>query len=87
MRRLFIALPFLFACSTQKDVCTSYSLYRIPYNDSLIVSQWHEHVHFDNNPHCIYVPKEIVYYTDTIELRIPIDRYYYTPKKRKSVKQ
>jgi len=81
MKKLLLILPLLLACKVKKAECDSYSVYRIPYNDSLIVSQWHEHVHFDNNPHCIFVPKEIVYYTDTIELRIPIDRYYYKTEK------
>jgi len=81
MKRLLLILPLLWACKTKRVSCDSYSIYRISYNDSLIVSQWHEHVHFDNNPHCIFVPKEIVYYTDTIELRIPIDRYYYKTEK------
>lgn len=77
MRKLLVALPLFVACNTQKPVCESYSVYRVPFNDSLIVTEWHEHVHFDDEPHCIYVPKEIIYFKDTIIISIPIDRYYY----------
>jgi len=79
MKKLLLILPLLVACKT-KAKCDAYSMYQVPFNDSLIVSQWHEHVEFDNKRHCIFVPKEIVYYTDTIELRIPIEYKEYKVK-------
>lgn len=82
MKKLFLVLPLLWACKAKQAGCNAYSIYRIPYNDSLIVSQWHEHVHFDDEPHCIFVPKEITYFTDTIELKIPIEVHYYKSNKK-----
>jgi hypothetical protein len=82
MKRLLLLLPILFACKTSKENCDAYSIYQVPYNDSIFVTQWHEHVEFDNKKHCIYVPKEIVYFKDTIELRIPITyQHHPNPKK------
>jgi hypothetical protein len=82
MIRLLLLLPILFACKTSKENCDAYSIYQVPYNDSIFVTQWHEHVEFDNKKHCIYVPKEIVYFKDTIELRIPITyQHHPNPKK------
>jgi len=79
MRKLLLLLPLLVACKS-KSTCDAYSVYQIPFNDSIIVSQWHEHVEFDNKRHCIYVPKEIIYLKDTVELRIPIERAYHKIK-------
>ena len=79
MKKLLLLLPLAVACKS-KATCDAYSVYRIPRNDSIIVSQWHEHVEFDNKRHCIYVPREIIYFTDTIEFRIPIEREYYKLK-------
>ena len=82
---LAVAASMLGACAVKKAECDAYSVYRIeygiPYNDSVIVTEWHEHVHFDNKPHCIYVPKQIIYYTDTIKLVIPIERQYHEIKR------
>jgi hypothetical protein len=82
---LAVAALMLGACAVKKAGCDAYSVYQIeygiPYNDSVIVTEWHEHVHFDNKPHCIYVPKEIIYYTDTVELVIPIERQYHEIKR------
>ena len=80
MKKLFLILPLAMSCKTKIN-CDAYSIYRIPYNDSIIVSQWHEHVEFDNKNHCIFVPKEIVYLRDTVELRIPITRENYKKNK------
>jgi hypothetical protein len=79
MKKLLLFLPLVVACKS-KATCDAYSIYQVPYNDSIIVSQWHEHVEFDSKKHCIFVPKEIVYYTDTIELRIPITYQQYKLK-------
>lgn len=79
MKKLLLLLPLAVACKT-KATCDAYSVYRIPFNDSIMVSQWHEHVEFDNKKHCIFVPKEIVYYTDTIELKIPIEKEHHKLK-------
>lgn len=79
MKKLLLLLPLMVACKS-KATCDAYSIYRVPYNDSMIVSQWHEHVCFDESNHCIFVPKEIIYFTDTIEFRIPIEREYYKLK-------
>jgi hypothetical protein len=79
MKKLLLLLPLAVACKT-KATCDAYSVYRVPYSDSMMVSQWHEHVYFDNKRHCIYVPKEIIYFTDTIEFRIPIEQEHYKLK-------
>ena len=79
MRKLLLLLPLVVSCKT-KATCDAYSIYQVPFNDSIIVSQWHEHVEFDNKRHCIYVPSEIVYFKDTIEFRIPIERQYHKLK-------
>ena len=76
---LLLLLPLAVACKS-KATCDAYSVYRIPFNDSIMVSQWHEHVEFDNKRHCIYVPKEIVYIKDTVEFRIPIEREHHKLK-------
>jgi len=82
---LAAAVLLLGACAVKKVGCDAYSVYRveygIPYNDSIVVTEWHEHVHFDDRNHCIYVPKEIIYYTDTIVFVIPIERQYHEIKK------
>jgi hypothetical protein len=72
-----IYMLLLTSCKTSKPQCDAYSIYHIPFNDSIIVTQWHEHIEFDNKKHCIFVPKEIIYYSDTIELRIPITYQYH----------
>jgi len=82
MKKLLLMLPLLWACKAKQVGCDSYSIYRIPYNDSIVVSQWHEHVNFDEKNHCIFVPKEILYFTDTLEIKIPIEVYYYKSNKR-----
>lgn len=74
-------LLFLSSCKSSKSTCDAYSIYRIPYNDSIVVSQWHEHVYFGEGPHCIYVPKEIIYYRDTIELKVPIEFNFNTVRR------
>ena len=79
MRKLLLLLPLVVACKS-KATCDAYSIYQVPFNDSIIVSQWHEHVEFDNKRHCIYVPSEIVYFKDTIEFRILIERQYHKLK-------
>ena len=79
MKKLLLLLPLVVSCKT-KATCDAYSIYQVPFNDSIIVSQWHEHVEFDNKRHCIYVPSEIVYVKDTIEFRIPIERQYHKLK-------
>jgi hypothetical protein len=79
MRKLLLLLPLVVSCKT-KATCDAYSIYQVPFNDSIIVSQWHEHVEFDNKRHCIYVPSEIVYFKDTIEFRILIERQYHKLK-------
>ena len=79
MRKLLLLLPLVVSCKT-KATCDTYSIYQVPFNDSIIVSQWHEHVEFDNKRHCIYVPSEIVYFKDTIEFRILIERQYHKLK-------
>ena len=82
MKKLSLLLPLLWACKTKQIECDSYLIYRVPYNDSIVVSQWHEHVNFDKKNHCIFVPKEITYFTDTLEIKIPIDVYYYKSNER-----
>jgi hypothetical protein len=79
MKKLLLLLPLVVSCKT-KATCDAYSIYQVPFNDSIIVSQWHEHVEFDNKRHCIYVPSEIVYFKDTIEFRILIERQYHKLK-------
>ena len=46
MKKLLFILPLLVACKS-KATCDAYSIYQVPYNDSIIISQWHEHVEFD----------------------------------------
>lgn len=72
MKKLLLILPLLISCKASKPSCDAYSIYQIPFNDSVVVSEWHEHVEFDNQKHCIYVPKEIVYIKDSIEFKISI---------------
>lgn len=79
MKKLLLLLPLAVACKS-KSTCDAYSIYQVPHNDSIIVSQWHEHVEFDNKKHCIYVPSEIVYVKDTIEFRILIELQYHKLK-------
>ena len=77
-----ISLPLIFSCKSSKGACDAYSLYVVPYNDSIIVTQWHEHVEFDKKNHCIYVPKEIIYFKDTIKLKIPITYQHHSKPKK-----
>jgi len=82
MKKLLLLSAFILSVLSISGCFDSYSVYRIPYNDSIVVSQWHEHVHFDEKNHCIFVPKEILYFTDTLEIKIPIEVYYYKSNKR-----
>lgn len=80
MKKLFLIIPLLIGCKSTKKTCDAYSIYYVPYKDSITVSQWHEHVEFDNKKYCIYVPKETFYVKDSIELKIPITNQIYKLK-------
>lgn len=78
MKRLAILLSLVVLCSCKtKKNCDAYSIYYIPYNDSVVVTQWHEHIVMDNQPYCIFVPKQIHYYTDTLVFKILIQNQQY----------
>lgn len=66
----FLITQIISSCKTQKQTCNSYFVYKIPYEDSIVQNQLHEHYYFDSTQHCIFLKKEIKYYKDTITVII-----------------
>ena len=76
MKKLLTILPLLIACKSTKPSCDAYGAYRIPYTDSIVVSEYHVMPlqHNRHNNLCLYFPKEIIYVKDNTEIHIPV--YY-----------
>jgi len=77
MKKLLFILPLLIACKSTKNAnCDAYGAYRIPYTDSIVVSEYHVFPVLDNKHQCVYFPKEIIYIKDNTEFHIPIHYEY-----------
>jgi hypothetical protein len=76
MKKLLLILPLIIACKSTKPSCDAYGAYRIPYTDSIVISEYHVFSTPNEKHHHVYVPKEIIYIKDSIEICIPV-RYEY----------
>jgi len=78
MKKLILMLPLVFGCKTSKQSCDAYGAYRIPYTDSIVVSEYHVMpLEYKRNKNLhLYFPKEIVYIKDGVEVCIPVHYEY-----------
>jgi len=78
MKRLLLILPLIYSCQALKRDCNAYGAYRIPYTDSIVVSEYHvmpvRRNRYDDIH--LYFPKEIVYIKDGVEVCIPVHYEY-----------
>jgi len=73
---LIVMAFFLFvACKTTQKAnpcndCPSFSIITIPYTDTIIFNEIHDHLHLDGQYHCLYIESFTTIEIDTIYLEI-----------------
>jgi len=58
------------SCKSSKTNCDAYSMNKIPFKDSIVISQMHEHYIMDNSNICLFLPEEKTIINDTLEIKI-----------------
>lgn len=66
---LFTGL-LLFSCKSSKTNCDAYSIHKIITNDTLLMSQIHEHFTIDGDNLCLFIMEDKTVLKDTIEVKI-----------------
>jgi len=72
---ILIALSFLLftSCKTQQKArpctqCPSYTSIQIPYVDTIVFNEVHQHFYFDEQYHCMYIESFTTIEIDTLYL-------------------
>jgi len=71
MKKILYILPILASCATNvKDY--DYVTFEIPYVDTIVINEWHEHLIMDNCNYCIDVPRNSTLVNDTVTIQLPV---------------